>query len=192
MGQCLLACFLGICFDLCWVGNICGGGKSLVFRLLPQPWLAPPGQFSSFPVYTLGAGRDILWCGTCIWPVQIRCPSRALSWLLVNPLAVRAWKTEKSLMSRVSTTEERPKHVGVLSTLFSYRIQNTALATRKKVYSIPAEKRTPVWCQSVSQLSDMPYPCFHKLSGKVLAFLSTALVAYCVCFLGPLGDFHSV
>lgn len=122
--------------------------------------------------------HDILWGGTSVWPVQIRCPSPALSWLLVNPLAVRAWKTEKSLMSKASTTEEKTKHVGVLSTLFSYWIQNTALATRKKVYSIPAEKKDP--CLMSECLSTLR----HALSMLSQAFReSTGISEYCFCCL---------
>ena len=46
---------------------------------------------------SLYTGHDILWYGILLWLVQVSCPGRAPSQLLVHLLAGRAWETEQSL-----------------------------------------------------------------------------------------------
>lgn len=162
-------------------------------RLLPQPY---------WPLLTNSHQFIHRAWHSVVWNIPLSSSDQmsqlCSSWLLVNPLAVRACKTGKSLMFRVSYWAKTKTHQCVINIILILSPKHsTSLATRKKLYSIPAEKSTPVWCfssfcQGVSQLSDMLCPCSQKVSKKVLPFLNAAAVAYCVCFVGPLCDFHSV
>ena len=110
----------------------------------PVPEHLPPA--SSPP--SLYTEHDVIWYGIFLWPVWVTVLAVSPPSFLCPPAySLVGWGEKlKSPWLSVNTAQQQLKHQCVINIILILNPNHiTVPATRKKINSIPAETRTPLW-----------------------------------------------